>query len=118
MDNNIELKICGRCKANIECFAANIALCACSQVSLSADAVTYLKRTKYDCLCNQCLIAMNDLAAKVKQAQFPIKASEMVESIHYYVENGYFIFTELYHALRGKCCQSGCRHCAYGYKNS
>jgi hypothetical protein len=54
---------------------------------------------------------------QVKQYQFPTNRSEMKEGIHYYLENGYFVFTELYHLLRGKCCQSGCRHCAYGFKN-
>ena len=33
----------------------------------------------------------------------------------YYLENGYVVFTESFHLKRGYCCQSGCRHCPYGY---
>ncbi|MDO4782283.1 MAG: DUF5522 domain-containing protein [Capnocytophaga felis] len=33
----------------------------------------------------------------------------------YYSERGYKIFTEEYLLKRGYCCQSGCKHCPYGY---
>ncbi|MBK8112491.1 MAG: hypothetical protein IPK46_20350 [Saprospiraceae bacterium] len=39
----------------------------------------------------------------------------MVEGIHYYIEDGKWVFTPVYHIERGHCCQSGCRHCPYGY---
>jgi len=32
----------------------------------------------------------------------------------FYWENGLMVFTKTYH-LRGICCQSGCRHCPYGF---
>lgn len=28
---------------------------------------------------------------------------------------GFLVFTELHHRRRGTCCESGCRHCPYGY---
>ena len=31
----------------------------------------------------------------------------------YYFENGLLVFTAAYHAKRGFCCGSGCRHCPY-----
>jgi hypothetical protein len=34
---------------------------------------------------------------------------------YYYSPEGYIIFTEHYHRKRGYCCQSGCKHCPYGY---
>jgi Family of unknown function (DUF5522) len=34
----------------------------------------------------------------------------------FYFENGLMVFTEAYHLKRGYCCQSGCRHCPYGFK--
>ncbi|MEO8068205.1 MAG: DUF5522 domain-containing protein [Flavobacteriales bacterium] len=34
---------------------------------------------------------------------------------YYFSEEGYIVFTEQYHLKRGHCCQSGCRHCPYGY---
>ena len=33
----------------------------------------------------------------------------------YYNEDGNVVFTESYHLKRGYCCQSGCKHCPYGY---
>jgi hypothetical protein len=29
--------------------------------------------------------------------------------------SGYSVFTETYHKNRGFCCESGCRHCPYGF---
>jgi hypothetical protein len=34
----------------------------------------------------------------------------------FYWENGLLVFTEVYHIQRGYCCNSGCRHCPYGFK--
>jgi hypothetical protein len=46
------------------------------------------------------------------------KRNELVEGVHFYInEQGYFVFTEFYHQLRGYCCKSGCKHCPYGFKN-
>ncbi len=33
----------------------------------------------------------------------------------YFTEEGYLVFTAQYHLKRGYCCQSGCRHCPYGF---
>nr|WP_205500308.1 DUF5522 domain-containing protein [Rufibacter sp. SYSU D00308] len=35
---------------------------------------------------------------------------------YYFNEQGLMVFTEQYHRRRGYCCQSGCRHCPYGYR--
>ena len=32
-----------------------------------------------------------------------------------YFEGPYLVFTAAYHLKRGYCCQSGCRHCPYGF---
>jgi len=34
---------------------------------------------------------------------------------YYYSQEGYIVFTEQYHLKRGYCCQSGCRHCPFGF---
>jgi hypothetical protein len=34
---------------------------------------------------------------------------------YYLSEEGFIIFTEAYHLKRGYCCQSGCKHCPYGF---
>jgi len=44
-----------------------------------------------------------------------VKKHIPVEEGDYYTENGYRVFTEKYHLKRGYCCESGCRHCPYGY---
>ena len=35
----------------------------------------------------------------------------------FYTENGYTVFTELYHRKRGFCCGNKCRHCCYDPKH-
>jgi hypothetical protein len=43
-------------------------------------------------------------------------SSNLKEGIDYYIEKGLFVFTSAYHLKRGHCCESGCRHCPYGFK--
>jgi hypothetical protein len=43
------------------------------------------------------------------------EAEEDVEGVDYYFDGPYLVFTEAYHLKRGYCCQSGCRHCPYGF---
>jgi len=38
------------------------------------------------------------------------------EGVDYYLENGYWVFTEHFLRKNGKCCGSGCRHCPYRKK--
>ena len=43
---------------------------------------------------------------------------KLIENVHYYMnEKGLMVFTEKYHTERGHCCQSGCTHCPYEFKN-
>jgi hypothetical protein len=41
---------------------------------------------------------------------------QLVEGEDYYLENGNYVFTAKYLLKRGYCCESGCRHCPYGFK--
>ncbi|MBX2849556.1 MAG: hypothetical protein KTR16_14640 [Acidiferrobacterales bacterium] len=36
---------------------------------------------------------------------------------HYYLENGFMVFTKAYHLSRGFCCGNTCRHCPYDHEN-
>jgi len=46
----------------------------------------------------------------------PMRKFIPLEEGDYYIsEEGYKVFTEQYHLKRGYCCESGCRHCPYGY---
>ena len=47
--------------------------------------------------------------------KWPIKI--LKEDVHYYMENNYMVFTELYHKARGNCCGNSCRHCPFDYIN-
>ena len=40
------------------------------------------------------------------------------EGEDYYFDGPYLVFTEAYHLKRGFCCQSGCRHCPYGFNKN
>jgi hypothetical protein len=39
----------------------------------------------------------------------------LIEGVDYYREGPYYVFTEHYLLKRGYCCESGCRHCPYGF---
>lgn len=41
----------------------------------------------------------------------------LVEGEDFYREGAYVVFTARYHLRRGRCCESGCRHCPYGDKS-
>ena len=42
----------------------------------------------------------------------------LVEGVDFYLnEQGYKVFTEIFHLKRGYCCKNGCKHCAFGYNN-
>jgi hypothetical protein len=44
-----------------------------------------------------------------------VTREELVAGTDYYMENGFMVFTAIYLRKRGYCCQSGCRHCPYGF---
>lgn len=45
----------------------------------------------------------------------PPPPKPLVEGVDYYVENGRWVFTAKFLRERGHCCESGCRHCPYGF---
>jgi hypothetical protein len=110
-------KFCPRCHSILECLGSDILKCPCASLQLSSDTKQYLSKTRYDCLCNSCLIELDNLVEESKKSTFPISKVDIVESVHYYYEGPYLVMTELYHIIRGHCCQSGCRHCAFGFKS-
>ncbi len=92
----------------------DIANCQCNSIVINETGNDFLKKTKFDCLCKNCLSNINRLAELAKNQVFPRRPADLKEGLHFYMENGFFVFTEFYHMLRGNCCGSGCRHCAYG----
>lgn len=114
-DNNQMETHCGKCNNLFVCSAEDISRCHCSNVRLSAETTAFLSETYFDCLCNDCLKKVDEQVTISQQYQFPTQRADFQEGVHYYIEGSYWVFTELYHMLRGQCCQSGCRHCVYGY---
>jgi hypothetical protein len=45
------------------------------------------------------------------------RRAPLVEEIDYYYEGRFMVFTEHYLRERGYCCESGCRHCPWGYRS-
>lgn len=107
-------KVCKRCNNTFECKAGN---CQCDTVTVSIQTLQYLKKTYLDCMCVKCLLEVDQILASIEGENFP-KSDELREGFHFYMENGFFVFTAQYHLLRGSCCKSGCRHCPYGFKKN
>jgi hypothetical protein len=38
-----------------------------------------------------------------------------VEGVDFYLEDGLMVLTGRFLRKRGYCCESGCRHCPYGF---
>lgn len=100
---NHELSFCARCGNAFECNPQNISACHCAAVPLHLWEQQYIASKFKDCLCNKCLNEM-----KIEFAHMP----------EFYIESGFYVFTEKFHIKRGVCCKSGCRHCPYGFKRN
>jgi len=105
-------KTCQRCGSAFSCFVNDIANCGCSSIQLSSETKIYLAKTKYKCLCNSCLMEINQIQEHILKESTSLDI--MVEGLDYYYEGPYKVMTEYFHIKRGYCCGSGCRHCAYG----
>jgi len=57
----------------------------------------------------------NTLNKQDQELAWPIAV--LKENEHYYMENGFMVFTEKYHQARGSCCGNSCRHCPYEHVN-
>ena len=112
----INEKECPRCRKPFACQPDDIANCGCAKVVLTAETRAFLKKTNYDCLCSTCLEQLNVLVAQAQRSPLPTRPHEFIEGLHFYRDNGNWVFTEFYYIQRGYCCQNGCRHCAYHFK--
>lgn len=43
---------------------------------------------------------------------------KLIEGEDFYREGAYVVFTEKYLRERGYCCESGCRHCPWGFRRN
>ncbi len=107
--------ICKRCNGSFECNVEDISRCHCSTVSVRKETLHFLKETQWGCLCANCLAEIDRALTSIAGKTFP-DPFELKEGLDFYKENGFFVFTERYHMLRGTCCTNGCRHCPYGFQ--
>lgn len=110
-------KHCSNCGKKVLCRVNDIVNCSCSNIELSPQTRQFLLKTYFDCLCNHCLEELNNKITQAANSSFPTKKEEFMGGVHFYREGNMWIFTELYHILKGNCCGNGCRHCAYGFKS-
>lgn len=106
---------CPRCGAHRVCSAGMGKRCACADVQLSSLTLDFLQKTHYSCLCNTCLLQYEKWVLQASIKNNAASQGELEEGTHFYTENGKWVFTPVYHIQRGYCCQSGCRHCPYGF---
>lgn len=109
-----EEKFCKRCGSRFECKVGDITNCQCNSVQLSECTIDFLSRTDYGCLCRNCLVEIDQMLKFSKRSVFPVQKELMVRDLHYYLDNGNQVLTELFHLQRGSCCGNDCRHCPYG----
>ena len=107
--------LCPRCQTAITC-TTDAATCACTAVHLAEATQQFLRQTHYtSCLCNACLREIDALVRATQEEGVLPAPADCVADKHYYIDHGRYVFTAYYLALRGYCCQNGCRHCPYGY---
>jgi len=62
------------------------------------------------------VIKQKFVSLKFRLYLLTMKKNIPVEDGDYYLTaEGYRCFTTQYHLKRGYCCESGCKHCPYGY---
>ena len=118
-------KACSTCGALFECgLAAPGRGCWCG----SLPAIMPLDFSQ-DCRCPACLKAeikrrieayvatVTPETAHQSAARLGPADDALVEEIDYELDEfGRLVFTAWYLLKRGSCCQSGCRHCPYGFR--
>lgn len=70
--NKHEIKNCSKCHASFECKAGNITECQCTQIKLSYEETVYVESKYSDCLCIDCLKALQNEYAAFKRIHFDI----------------------------------------------
>lgn len=109
-----EIRPCDRCETPLE--GEKIKELSEAMQELSMPTQKYLGMTHYDLLCQNCLHELDELAQKASQSPLPPQETRFEEGLHFYRDQGKFVFTEFYHILKGYCCKRNCRHCAYGFR--
>jgi hypothetical protein len=87
--------------------------------SLQVESSRFLLETTLVSLLNQIIgklfrrVPLGKVYPQMKKTPPPPQPAPLKEGVDYYIEKGYWVFTELFLRKRGYCCGSGCRHCPY-----
>lgn len=84
---------------------------------LEPNVSEFLAARNWDCVCTPCLHKYNHLEQQAQKVRAKGQAQKLMEGTHYEIANGFWVFTELHHYLRGDCCGNRCKNCVYGYEN-
>ena len=49
----------------------------------------------------------------LEKSVLTVRRTPFREGVDFYIENGLYVFSEIYLKQRGYCCGNGCRHCPY-----
>ncbi len=60
-------------------------------------------------------VSSEQTETQLETKEWPIPV--LKENVHYYMDDGFMVFTEAYHLARGSCCGNLCRHCPYEHEN-
>ena len=120
------MSVCSQCSATFGCgneSGADACWCASLPRILPLD---------FDepCLCPRCLkrrirerieafvatVTPQNAAAAAARARRYAGDEDPIEGLDYEEQGGLLVFTAWYLLKRGTCCESGCRHCPYGFR--
>lgn len=59
------------------------------------------------------ILLLHHLMSQQKEKEAITQKPKLVAGLDYYIERGFYVFTEHYLTKRGYCCENGCRHCPY-----
>lgn len=110
----MQAKDCPRCHRTFGCNMTNITQCQCSKVAIAPTLQRWLSKHFVDCLCSHCLVQLSEIDRIAQIVPTATDAKDMVMKYHYYIDNGKYVFTDLYHYQKDYCCGNKCRHCQYG----
>lgn len=96
---------CQNCGELFRCQAEETSGCWCMEL----PAISTFDENQ-NCSCPNCLKMKIESKSKTKPE--PLR-----ENVDYYIENGRWVFTAVFHAKRGTCCGSKCRHCPFEHIN-
>jgi len=105
--------ICSKCKSVFTCKKEDIHNCHCNIFHFNKKTKNIIKANYNNCLCNNCLKKFVYFQ-KLELEEILINGEiNLIEGLHYTIENTLWVFSEYYHYLKGKCCNNNCKNCIY-----